>query len=129
MKGLDRPWDDLHHSSYFLPEHRRVEAREFTKTMNGYVTCPVNPFAMHIIYTEGNMESIDKMIPIDISKTLGVLENVFIGVDCSLEEIQVYTKLFKEFHDVFSWSYEAMAAIDPCIVEHEIKNYPNAKNV
>jgi hypothetical protein len=26
LTGLDRPWDDLHHISYFLPELRRVEA-------------------------------------------------------------------------------------------------------
>jgi hypothetical protein len=28
MTGPDRPWDDLHHRSYFLPELRRIEARE-----------------------------------------------------------------------------------------------------
>jgi hypothetical protein len=47
MTGPDRPWDDLHHRSYFLPEMRRVEAGEFTTTMNGDATCPVNPLAMH----------------------------------------------------------------------------------
>jgi hypothetical protein len=26
MTGPDRPWDDLHHRSYFLPELRRIEA-------------------------------------------------------------------------------------------------------
>jgi hypothetical protein len=53
MTGPDRPWDDLHHRSYFLPELRRVEAGEFTTTMNGDATCPVNPLAMHKIYVEG----------------------------------------------------------------------------
>jgi hypothetical protein len=28
MTGPDRPWDDLHHRSYFLPELRRIEAGE-----------------------------------------------------------------------------------------------------
>jgi hypothetical protein len=51
--------------------------------MNGNVTCPVNPLAMHKIYVEGNMENIVEMIPIDISKTRGVVNNVFIGADCS----------------------------------------------
>ena len=37
--------------------------------------------------------------------------------------------MFKEFHDVFAWSYEEMLGIDPRIVEHEIKTYPNAKPV
>jgi hypothetical protein len=49
--------------------------------------------------------------------------------DCSPEEIHDYTTLFKEFHDVFTWSYEEMSGIDPRIVEHEINTYPNAKPV
>ena len=44
-------------------------------------------------------------------------------------EIKEYTEIFKEFHDVFTWSYEDMSGIDPLIVEHEIKTYPNAKYV
>jgi hypothetical protein len=35
--------------------------------------------------------------------------------------------LFKEFCDVFAWSYEKMPGIDPKIVEHEITTYPDAK--
>ena len=42
---------------------------------------------------------------------------------------QKYIELFKEFCDVFSWSYEEMPGIDPRIVEHEIKTYPNSKLV
>jgi hypothetical protein len=49
--------------------------------------------------------------------------------DLSPEEIQIYTDLFKEFRDVFSWSYEEMPGIDPKIVEHEITTYPDAKPV
>ena len=37
----------------------------------------------------------------------------------------IYTALFKEFHDIFSWSYEEMLGFDPSIVEHEIQTYPN----
>jgi hypothetical protein len=50
---------------------------------------------------KGNMETIAEMIPIDISRTPGIVENVFVGADCSPEEIQIYTDLFKEFCDVF----------------------------
>jgi hypothetical protein len=57
------------------------------------------------------------------------MENIFVGADYSPEEIQIYTDLFKEFRDVFSWSYEEMPGIDPKIVEHEITTYPNAKPV
>jgi hypothetical protein len=129
MNGLDRPWDDLHHISYFLLELRRVEAGEFTTTMNGDATFPVNPLSMQKIYANGNMESIYEMIPIDISKTHGIIENVFIRDNCSPEEIQVYNELFKEFRDVFAWYYEKILGIDPHIVEHEIRTYPDAKHV
>jgi hypothetical protein len=57
------------------------------------------------------------------------MENVFVGVDFSPEEIQIYMDLFKEFHDVFSWSYEEMPGIDSKIVEHEIIMYTDAKPV
>jgi hypothetical protein len=47
-------------------------------TMTGDRSCPINPLAMHAVYAEGNMETIAKMIPIDISRTPRVMENVFI---------------------------------------------------
>jgi hypothetical protein len=91
----NKPWDDLRHRSYFLPELRRIEEGEFTLTMVGYKACPINPLATHTFYTEGNMETITKTIPIDISRTPGVMENIFVGVDCSPEDIRIYTDLFK----------------------------------
>jgi flagellar motor switch protein FliM len=57
------------------------------------------------------------------------MENVFVGADFSPKEIQIYTDLFKEFCDIFSWSYKEIPGIDPRIVEHEITTYPNAKSV
>ena len=67
--------------------------------------------------------------PINISRVLGKIENVYIEADCSPDEIKEYTKLFKEFHDIFAWLYEEMLGIDPRIVEHEIKTYPDSKPV
>jgi hypothetical protein len=75
------------------------------------------------------MVTIAETIPINISRNLGILENAFVGADCSPEEIQIYTDLFKEFRDIFAWSYEEMPGIDPKIVEHEITTYPDAKPV
>jgi len=102
MTRLERPLDELHHISYFLPELKRIKVGEFVTTMNRDALCPINPMTMHKIYAEGNMKSIAKTIPIDIYRTPDSIENVFIGADCSLEEIQIYTELFKEFHDVFA---------------------------
>jgi hypothetical protein len=118
MTGPDKPWEDLHHRSYFLPELHRIEAGEFTITMTGDQPCPINLLATQDIYAEGNMATIAETIPINISRTPGVVENVFVGADCSPEEIQIYTDLFKEFRDVFAWSYEAIPDIDPQSVDH-----------
>jgi hypothetical protein len=92
-------------------------------------SCPINPLATHTVYVDGNMETITEMIPIDISRTPGVVEKVFVGADCSPKEIQIYTDLFKEFHDVFSWSYEEIPGIYKIIVEHKIMTYPDAKSI
>jgi hypothetical protein len=75
------------------------------------------------------MATIVETIPINISRNLGIVENVFVGADFSPEEIQIYTNLFKEFHNIFAWSYEEMSGIDLKIVEHEITTYPDTKPV
>jgi hypothetical protein len=70
--------------------------------MNGDDPYHINPLSMHELYTKGNMESIVEMIPIDISRTPSVVENLFDQEDCSPNEIQIYIELFKSFHNVFS---------------------------
>jgi hypothetical protein len=95
MTGPDKPWEDLHHRSYFLPELHRIEAGEFTITMTGEQPCPINLLATQDIYAEGNMATIAETLPINISRTPSVVENVFVGADCSPEEIQIYTDLLK----------------------------------
>jgi hypothetical protein len=116
MTSPDKPWEDLHHRSYFLPELSWIKAGEFTVTMTGDEPCPINILSTHEIYAEGNMETIVKTIPINISRNLGIVENVFVGADCSPKKIQIYTDLFKELCDIFAWSYEEMPSIDPKIV-------------
>jgi hypothetical protein len=69
------------------------------------------------------------MISIDISIKEGIVENVHLGANCSPEEVEYYTALFKEFCDIFAWSYEEMPGIDPSIIVHEIKTYPGVKPV
>ena len=75
------------------------------------------------------MSSLSPTIPINICCDPGKIENVYIGADCSPDEIKEYTKILKEFHDVFASSYKEIPGIDPCIVKHEIRTYPDAKLV
>ena len=94
-----------------------------------YVDVLINPLPKEGIFVEGNMENKSFTIPINISANLNVVKNVHIGANCSPKEIAIYTALFKEFRDVFSWSHEEMPGIYPYIIEHEIGTYPDAKLV
>jgi hypothetical protein len=123
MNGSDRPWDDMHHRSYFLLELSRIKQDDFQSTLSEIVGHAIVPLDTHEIYDEGNITSISPIITIDISFIPGKVENVYIGADCLPKEILIYTELFKQFCDVFTWSYEEMSGIDPQILEHEIKTY------
>jgi hypothetical protein len=67
MTSLDKPWEDFHHRSYFLPDLSRIEVGEFTVTMMRDRSCPINPLATHEVYAKGNMETITETLPINIS--------------------------------------------------------------
>ena len=95
----------------------------------GDVDTPINPLSREGIFAEGNMANISITIPINIYANPNVVENVHISANCSPEESAIYTALFKEFLSVFSWSYEEMPSIDPSIIEHEIRTYPDSKLV
>ena len=75
------------------------------------------------------MANLSPTIPINISRAPSNIENVYIGADCSPDEIKEYTKIFKEFCVVFAYSDNEMLGIDPRIVEHEIETYLDAKPV
>jgi hypothetical protein len=45
MTSSDKPWEDLHHRSYFLPDLSQIKVGEFTITMTGDQRCPINLLA------------------------------------------------------------------------------------
>jgi hypothetical protein len=55
------------------------ESKEFWSAMSRNVDQSVNPLAKHGVYAKGNMANISETILINISKTPGIVENVFIG--------------------------------------------------
>ena len=116
MIGWENNYEDLHHKSFFLPELRRIENQEFHVRLAKGVDFSINPLPKEGLFAEGNMENISSITPINIYANPNVIENVHIGANCSPWEVVIYTSLFKEFHDVFSWSYEEMPSIDPSIV-------------
>jgi hypothetical protein len=125
----DNPWDDGHHRSILFLEQQTLENYQRISTPSIVVVITTVPGSTRHVFAEGNLSNISPMVPIDISVKPGIVENGHIGASCSPEEIVTYTSLFKEFHDIFAWSYEEMPGIDPSIVVHEIKTYPGAKPV
>jgi hypothetical protein len=125
----DTPWDDGHHCSILFLEKQTLENYQRISTPSTVVVISTVYQSTRDVFAEGNLSNISPMMPIDILVKPGIVENVHIGASCSPDEIVTYTSLFKEFRDIFAWSYEEMPGIDPAIVVHEIKTYPRAKPV
>ena len=123
------PWEYYHHRYFFLPPCHMVEYH-FTSTISfDIVLHPQSPILKRSVDSEGNLCNITKTMPVDISVKRGVSENIFIRQNSSREEVKTYMTLFKEFRDIFTWKYEEIPGIDPSIIVHEIKTYPDAKPV
>ena len=75
------------------------------------------------------MEKISPIIKIDISTNPEIIEEIMLGVSCSLEEVITYKALFQEFCDLFLFSYTKMPGLDPSIVEHHIDTWPDVAPV
>ena len=73
----------------------RIKCDDFRMTLSENVGSPMVPIGTHGIYAEGNMANLSPTIPINISRTPGKIENVYIGAYCSLNEVEAFTKLFK----------------------------------
>jgi hypothetical protein len=129
MSMEDTPWDDGHHRSILFLEQHTLESYQRISTPSTVVVISSVPESTHDVLYEGNLSNISPTIPLDISIKPGVVENVHIGATCSDNEVVTYKAIFQDFRDVFSWSYEEMSGIDPDIVVHEIKTYPDAKPI
>jgi hypothetical protein len=125
----DTPWDDGHHCSILFLEQHTIESYQQISTPSTVVVISFVPQSSHDMIYEGNLSNISPIVPLDISIKPGIVKNVHIGASCSVDEVVTYRDIFQELCDVFSWSYEDMPDIDPDIVVHEIKAYPNAKPV
>jgi hypothetical protein len=87
MIGEEISWEDMHHRKYFLPKISCMENGEFKSVVSRSVNRTANPLIEHNLYAEGNMENISKTIPINIYKNLDVVKNIFIGAECSQDDI------------------------------------------
>ena len=95
MLGVEPPWEEIHHRSYFLLELDRLEHEDFREVLSERIGSPMVPLSSLGLMDDGNMENIYSMIPINIARDPGRIENVYIGAECSHAEIQEYIELFK----------------------------------
>jgi hypothetical protein len=56
-------------------------------------------------------------------------KHVNLGVDCTTDEVDQYVTLFKEYLDVFLWSYDDLKEYDKTIFQHIIPLREGAKLV
>jgi hypothetical protein len=69
--------------------------------------------------------------PMHKTINLGTLENpknINLGKAVSKEERKAYLKLFRQYQDVFSWSYRYLKTYDARIIQHTISLKNEAKN-
>jgi hypothetical protein len=68
-------------------------------------------------------EKLGRSCPIYETINIGTLKNpknVNLGKTMSKEDRKYYLKMFKEYQDVFSWSYQELKTYDACIIQHTI---------
>ena len=95
MSGIEQPWKELHHRLYFLPKFDRLESDDFREILSEKIGSPMVPLSSPGQMVDGNMDNLSPTIPINISRDPGKVENVYIGADCSPDEIKEYTKLLR----------------------------------
>ena len=78
MLGVEPPWEELHHRSYFLPELNYLEREDFRAVLSERGGSPMVPLSSPSLMANGNMENISSMIPINISHDPRRIENVYI---------------------------------------------------
>ena len=100
------PWKFHHHRSYFLPNYQMVEDHFEMLVSYDIVNTSQSLTIIHNVESEGNLSNITKTTLINISVKPRVFENVHLGHKFSSPKIKSYMTLFREFRDVFSWTYE-----------------------
>jgi hypothetical protein len=89
------PWDDNHDHSSFLPSLDEIEKHIHSIFPDGVFDSPQSPILTRDTISDGNLGNISSMISIDILIKERIVENVHLSANCSPEEVEDYTALFK----------------------------------
>jgi hypothetical protein len=124
----ERTYDDNLHDFTVIPDPKSLEA----------LSDMVNSIPKSIVRLEKFYDFEDKFKKTVNCKTnssslsyekvnLGTSENpqcINLGLGCSRQEKAAFVKLFKEFKDVFAWTYDDLKTFDPNIIQHVIPMKP-----
>jgi len=91
----EAPWDDNHHHSLFIPSLDEIEKDISSIFPIDIANAPQYSILTQDTISEENFVNISQMISVDISIKEGIVENIQLGTNCSIEEIETYTALFK----------------------------------
>jgi hypothetical protein len=91
----EAPWDDKHHRSSFLPNLDDIEKGISCIFSSDIVESPQYPIPTQDTISEGNLGNISSTIIVELSIKEGIVEKIQLGTNCSTEEVETYTTLFK----------------------------------
>ena len=99
----EAPWEDYHHRSHLPDYHENYSSNLNHPSVFDFLSNTVNTMDF-----ERNLSNIEETIAINISTKPDAVENIHVNKSCSSSELEIYFTLFREFRDVFAWSYEEM---------------------
>ena len=108
----------------FLPNTSSVSHDFASLIPTDIVNVPQSPILLQDTDSEGHLCNITQMNPIDISTKPDTIEHVHVGKNYSAHESEAYKALFKEFHDIFSWSYEEIPGLNHPLWSMRLKPIP-----
>eukprot|EP00253_Pinus_taeda_P003608 PITA_03608 len=100
------PWEDYHHRSHLLNWKEDNSSNLDHPLVFDFLRNTLNT-----VDSERSLSNIEETTAINISTKTDVVENIHVGKFCSSSKLEIYSALFRDFRDVFAWSYDEMPAI------------------
>ncbi len=113
-----------------LEETAKVEA-EFIDLKDNFLPAGLNP--LEDMFDDNDVPKKPKMEPINAAieeHNIGTADKpkmIKLSKNLPLDQKPKYVNLFKEFQDVFAWSYEDLKSYDTSVIQHTIPLKPNQK--
>eukprot|EP00253_Pinus_taeda_P009819 PITA_09819 len=112
-------------------EETTKEEAEFIDLKNNFLPAGLTP--LEDMFDDNDVPKKPKMEPLDAAieeHNIGTTEQpkmIKLSKNLPPDQKPKYVDLFKEFQDVFSWSYEDLKSYDTSIIQHTIPLKPNKK--